>query len=355
MSHPTSLSPPFAAPHRLLTELLVLVVLGLVSPFTPLLAQEPLTLRLSDTEVRPGALAAVVIRTYAPRGVGQGQLCMRAIEPPAAPFGDKTAAEGLGHPFTALEDVVVFSGAGDAVSANHFDPLSQTAVLSFESLSGTINSTDGPLAVLFFRLDAGVAPGSLFDLRIDPGDTFMIDDEGQTVPLEIRSGELEVLAPGAPFSLGAEGDRAAPGGIAHVGVASAEHLLLGSGVVTFVYEPTIAGGPVTVTLDPRHGASVASVDSSIPGRVTVSFDSPDGSLNTVPGTFVSILLPIRADATIGTLSPVSIDPASTIDDAAGNPLVLALAGDVIEIVPPDVLFADDFESGDLSNWSLVSP
>ena len=323
----------------------------------PVLAQtgEPLTLRLSDTEVRPGEVAAVVVRTYEPRGVGQGQLCLRAIDLPSPPgVVEGVASKGTGSPFVDLEGVVVFSGEDDAVTASSFDPLDQTAVLDFESLSGTINSTDGPLAVLFFRVDPSLTPGSVFELQFD-GETFLQDPTGTPIPVEIRGGELEILAPSAPLSLGAEGDRVAPGMVARIGVATAEQLLLGGGEVTLLYDPAIADGMPVVTLDPRHGSSVFSADVGTPGRVEVSFDSPDGTLNTVPGQLISIDLPTRADLPIGTLSAISIDPASQLEDAAGVELALVLDSDVIEFVEDEGVFADSFESGDLSEWDLVFP
>ena len=337
-----------------------LAVLGLgaflaLAAANPTVAQvEPLTLRLSDTEVRPGEVAAVVVRTYEPRGVGQGQLCLRAIEPPSPPGAVEEGSRGIGSPFADLEGVVVFSGEDDAMTVSSFDPLDQTAVIDFESLSGTINSTDGPLAVLFFRVDAALTPGSTFELQFDAA-TFLQDPTGNPIAVEIRAGELEVLAVDAPLSVDAEGDAVGPGMVAHIGVATAEQLLLGGGEVTLVYDPAIAGGTPVVTLDPRHGSSVFSADVSTPGRVVVSFDSPDGSLNTVPGQLISVALPTRADVAVGTLSAVSIDPSSQVEDASGVGLDLVLDSDVIEFIEVVGVFADGFESGDLSEWDLVFP
>jgi hypothetical protein len=51
-------------------------------PLPPLPVTQPitlpegeLTLRVNDATVRPGGIAAAVIRTYASRGIGSGQLC----------------------------------------------------------------------------------------------------------------------------------------------------------------------------------------------------------------------------------------------------------------------------------------
>jgi hypothetical protein len=64
-------------------------------------------------------------------------------------------------------------------------------------------------------------------------------------------------------------------------------------------------------MDPRYGKATFSVDRRAPGLLVVTFESPDRTLNTVPGTFVAVSLPTRASAAIGTESAVSFDPAGT--------------------------------------------
>lgn len=315
--------------------------------------QEPMTLRINDVEARPGGVAAVVVRTYAPRGIEQGQLCFDSEEVAEALGG---GFGGGGSPFVALEDVVVFSSADDVDASASFDPLTQNTVVAFSSLSGTINDTDGPLAVFFFRLADDLSPGSQFALHFDAADTFLFDPEGEPVPLQIRGGELEVLAPGDAFSLSAEGDEAEVGGWAQLGVSTSEQLLLASGRVTFLFDPTVAIAPPVVTFDPRHGEASFTTNLDVPGRVVIDFESAEGTLNTVPGQWAIISLLIDPDLPPGASSVVRLDPASTsLQDADGTPILLELAQDVLELVAPEVLFADGFETGDFSFWSRAQP
>ena len=130
--------------QRSLGWLLPVAALALSISFPGMLLAggESMTLRINDTSAEPGGLAAVVLRTYAPRGVGQGQICLAA----AANRG------ASGSPFVSLESVVVFSEQGDANVTQSFDEGAQMGLIEFDSLSATINWSDGPLAVLFFRV-----------------------------------------------------------------------------------------------------------------------------------------------------------------------------------------------------------
>ena len=65
-----------------------------------------LTLRVQDAIGEPGGLVAVVLRTYASRPIGQGQVCMETESAePAQPSNAVAATEGA----------LVFSTADDAV------------------------------------------------------------------------------------------------------------------------------------------------------------------------------------------------------------------------------------------------
>lgn len=310
----------------------------------PALAQEPLTLRINDAEGAPGGVAAVVLRTYAPRGVGQGQICFTANE-----------ARGGSAPFVALEEVVVFSEAGDAEVVHAFDDQAQMALIEFASASASINWADGPLAVLFFRLDPALDPGQTFALGLDLAGTFLIDAGGQNIPLEPRGGVLTLRAPGAPYELAAEGDSLISGNVAALGVDTSEAFAIGGGRVALLWDPAFASGPPEVSMDPRHGNAVFSVDLTVPGRALVTFDSPDGSLNEVPGKIVSVDLPTDVAMPPGS-SPLTLDPDLTyLQDPAGAPLPIALIADVLVIELPGTIFTDGFESGGLGAWSAVVP
>lgn len=216
----------------------VLLILSPLLVATPAEAKDGLTLRVNDVKGMPGEVVAVEVRTYAPRGVGQGQICLRAADMPstsssashgpgaegeAALLGEGT--EGLqGHraesaatrelvassalrtlareatddpkrPLRSLEGVAVLSALGDAVSGSSFDAGTQVADVGFRSPSASINEADGPLAIFYFRLDDDLKPDQEFLLAIDPGGTYIVDALGNHVPLELKPGRLRIAEP----------------------------------------------------------------------------------------------------------------------------------------------------------------
>ena len=275
-----------------------------------------LTLRVNPAIGAPGGVVAVVLRTYAPRPIRQGQITIRTVRRPAR-------AKELGltfdaitqpvRPFLTLLSAVVYSVQGDSVAQATLTGLvdSQTARVSFQSPSGSINAADGPLAVFLFRLDPSVRPGDTFDLTIDPIPTSLTDSAGQPITLAPRAGVLTVRAAAAAYKVEADGDKVQPGGVAELGVNTFEPFAVSGGRVTLTWDPRLAGGPPTVKIDPRYGRVVYTADTSRPGRLVVDFKSPDASFNTVPGTIVDVALPIAAGASIGLASPLKLDPAGT--------------------------------------------
>jgi len=110
------------------------------------------------------------------------------------PSSQATGGESM--PFVTLEQAVVFSEQGDATVVESFDSATQSAFISFESLSASINESDGPLAILYFRVSTSAVPDEEFQLDLDLGDTFVFDDTGQPVALEAESGRLRIREPG---------------------------------------------------------------------------------------------------------------------------------------------------------------
>jgi hypothetical protein len=286
----------------------------------------------------PGGLVAVVLRTYAPRPVSQGQVTIRTVRRPgtAALFSGltKAALTAPVRPFATLVSATVYSTQGDSVAQALLNglPDSQTTQLKFQSPSGTVNAADGPLAVFLYRLDPSVQPGDIYDLTMDASPTFFKDENGKTINLTLRAGTLTVRAPGAPYAAEADSVKAAPGTLADGGVSTFEPFGMSAGRVTVTWDPQAAAGPPAVTLDPRYGKAVFTVDSSQPGRLVVEFESADASFNTVPGTIVAISLPIAAGAAIGTVSPFTFDPDNTwFLDANGKRLNVELQNGTITV------------------------
>lgn len=310
-------------------------------------AAESLTLRVNDAMGEPGGRAAVVVRTYAPRGVEEGQICLRATSRLKA---DTT-------PFAMLEEAIVYSGAGDAVYFSAFDEALQAARVDFSSASASINESDGPLAVFFFRLRSSLAGGEKFEIAIDLADTALVGADGQPVPLDLRSGVLTIREPGSPVLFAAEGDAVTAGSVAALGIDTQEAFSIGAGRAVLTYDPAFATGPPVVTLDPRHGDAFFFADTTVAGRIDVTFQSPGGTLNGVPGTLFSIRLPTAPSLPVGSQTVVALDPdpASTwLQDAGGVPISVAVEPGTLEITAGSV-FADGFESGGLEAWSAASP
>jgi hypothetical protein len=293
-----------------------------------------LVLRINPAIAAPGGVVAMVVRTYAPRPIRQGQISIRVVRRPKPAKG--LTVEELAAPVRPLTllSAVVYSPQNDALTQAVLNALpdSQRVGVTFQSPSGSVNSVDGPLAVFRFRLDPSVQPGEVFDLSLEPAQTTLTDGSGRTVTLEPRGATLTVRAPADPYRLEADGDKVQPGEVAELGVSTFEPFLVSGGRVTLTWNPRIAGGPPTVKLDPRYGRSTYTADTSKPGRLVVDFKSPDSSFNTVPGTIVAISLPISPAAAIGASSPFTLDPAETFFlNRRGKRIPLALRNGAIVI------------------------
>ena len=156
-----------------------------------------LVLRVNSTGGAPGGIVGVVVRTYAPRPIRQGQIQVKVVRRPQKP-----AKLGLGleeltqpvRPFLTLLSAVVYSPRNDSLAQAALTGRadSQLAKVIFQSPSGSINSVDGPLALLRFRLDPSLQPGQTFDLSIDPAETGLTDEQGRPITVTPRSGVLTV-------------------------------------------------------------------------------------------------------------------------------------------------------------------
>jgi hypothetical protein len=284
-----------------------------------------LKLRLNDAIAAPGGTVALVVRTYAARPIRQGRITVRVRRP----GGTKAATAALGvtaeevvqpsGPLTFLR-AVVFSKRGDAVTTARATPGADGATvrLDFSSKSATVNAVDGPLAVIFFRLAANAVPGERFLVEIDPAVTGLTDPTGAALPLQPIAAELLVRAPGAPFEIEAEGDEVEPGENAELGVTTAEPFKIAGGRLVLRYDPSAAAKPPVVTMDPRYGKVTFKVDTSVAGRLVVTFQSPDASLNSIPGRIVAIDLRTRAAAPLGWETPITLDPTSWLRAKPGG-------------------------------------
>jgi hypothetical protein len=302
-----------------------------------------LTLRANPAIAAPGGVFAVVLRTYAARPIRQGQVLVKVVSRPtaaAARRGNRFLKAKAGQsssssaPIATLLSTTVFSVSGDSVSqaSQSSTSLGEQALVKFQSPSVGINAADGPMIVFLFQLDPSVAPGQTFDLQVDPTASTLLDGANQKIVIDPRPGLLTVRAPGSPLTLQPEGGDASPGGTAALGVQTLEPFLISSGRVTLHYDPSVAAGPPVVRIDPRYGNATFTADTATPGLLIVDFQSPDNTLNAVPGSLIGVTLPIAPDAVAGSTSPLALDPAETwLTGPSGTDLPLVFEAGVLTI------------------------
>ena len=273
-----------------------------------------LKLRLNDAIGKPGGTVALVVRTYAARPIRQGRITVKVRKPGAAlklgtSVEDVTQAT---HPLTFLR-AVVFSANGDAVTTATPSGAAdgQAVRIDFSSATAGVNAVDGPLAVLFFRLDRNAVPGQRWVVEVDPAATGLVAPSGAAIAVEPIAAELLVRAPRSPFTVEAEGAEVEPGELAELGVETLEPFPIAGGRVTLRYDPQAWGSAPRVTMDPRHGAATFRVVRSRPGLLVVTFTSPGAKLNSIPGRIVRVDLPTSTGVTPGRSGRIWLDPAGT--------------------------------------------
>ncbi|HWM89837.1 MAG TPA: hypothetical protein VN493_03650 [Thermoanaerobaculia bacterium] len=336
MNHPSS--------HRLRTALAVAALALFTLAPQEAAADQKLALRVNDARGGPGDLVAVVVRTYASRPIAQGQICIgvrrsgrnrsTARSTANAATGEAAAA---GSPFASLEKVEVFSARQDATFQVSFD--GQGADVTFRSPSSSINAVDGPLAVFYFRLSNSVKDREVYDIDLDIADTFIIAGSGERLQIEPKPGELEIReddddddddGEDTEARLSAIGGRVRAGKVARVKLATGDPIALSSGRIALRYDPKVVAGKPWVRVEPRYKATVL-VNADVPGLVVINFQSPDRSLNRLPGDLLEVRMSISRQAPRGR-SPVTIDPGLTVlRDRDGDQLDLTIQNGALTI------------------------
>ncbi len=271
-------------------------------------------------EAHPGGVVAVVVRTYAPRPIRQGQICLTVV------------LRGTdASPFEHIESALVYSVQADAwqnAAIDSADP-SDPILVRFASPSASINAADGPLMAVFMRLRKDVAPGSEYEINVDFANTIVLDSLGQPIQIRPRDGRLRIKQPGAPVEAAASAEWLRPG-LALLSLETEEVRPLSSGQIGLRFPMRAFPQQPKVFVDWRYGAANLDV-TWLPGLVIVAFDSPDNSLNTLPGDIISIVAeagPLAPQARL----PITLDPSLTfLRDDQGNDLALFIENDVLEI------------------------
>jgi hypothetical protein len=314
---------PISRGIRVALTALVLALLALIPESAS--ASKSLTLRVNDARGGPGDLVAVVVRTYASRPIGQGQLCIGARRTTRAA---STALLATDAPFVKLERAEVFSARSDARFSVSFD--AQEATLKFSSPTGSINAADGPLAVLYFRLSNAVTDGQVFKIFVDVSESTLFDGSGQRIDIESKPGRLEIRGGGGQgededLELEVSSGKIKAGKVARVMIGTGAPVALAGGRIALRYDPKLVSGRPWVRIDPRYGKATVVVDTDTPGLVTIVFQSPDRSLNRVPGDLFEIRLPTSRQAPRGRTA-LTLDKSLTfLRDSDGGLLDLRLA------------------------------
>jgi hypothetical protein len=317
---------PISRGIRVAITAVALALLALVPE--PASAANSLTLRVNDARGGPGDLVAVVVRTYASRPIGQGQLCIGARRTTRAASTALLATDlATDAPFVKLERAEVFSAKNDARFTVSFD--AQEATLKFSSPTGSINASDGPLAVLYFRLSNAVVEGQVFEISVDVSESTLTDGSGQRIEIESKPGRLEIRDEGQgedeELELQVSAGRVKAGKVARVILKTESPVSLASGSIALRYDPKLVSGRPWVRIDSRYGKATVVVNTDTPGLVTIVFQSPDKSLNRVPGDLFEIRLPTSRQAPRGRTALTLDKSLTSLRDSDGDLLDLKLA------------------------------
>ncbi len=330
--------------HAVLSALAIVVSAGAAA-----LAQTPPVLVLVDgLEADPTATqVSLVVRTTGAAALASGSLVVEAVDKE----GGGAAA------FASVLSATAFSTAGDATASALLDVPSQRLEIHFASPSATLNEAFGPLLRLDLELAPGLVEDQRFDLRVVPGLTELVAAGGELVPALADRGRLR-LRPADPgeADLGPLGGEVAAGELAVFGAATGRPFAIGSGTIEILFDASVADGDPVLVVDSRYGSAEIDALAIEPGRVLVTFHSPDGDLNgMLYGLVFAVALPTRADLEVGTLADLSLGPATQLFDPLGAPLLVELDDtDVLDFVPEDLVLEAGFEEADLLEFTTAN-
>ena len=336
--------------------------------------------------VLPTALVAFTLSLLVPAGVARAQvlplevlvdearvvlgdevqLVVRTVESrplASATFGlEMRDEDGLPTAlFANLVAAAVFAGAaggaGDATIQTQWNPLTQRLDVTLESPSATLNEVFGPLAVVRFTLDPIVATldRPRFEIALDP-DMVLLDPVAERVVTLPANGKVRIVDADPAQGLGALGGEVFPGGNMVIGAMTVHPFAIGSGTFEVLYDASLGDGPPVVALDLRYGATmIDALDISNPGQILVTFHSDGGLFNaTLHGAILTVVVPSRADVPVGTISTVTLGPATALFDAGGLPIALETDFEQLDFIAPEVVARAAFDAGNLTEWWTVA-
>jgi hypothetical protein len=271
-------------------------------------AQERLTLSIDDMEAAPGDTAVLVVRSYQPRPISQGQLCF-----------------GIGAPrFSSIRRAHVLSTRHDATfEASLASP--NEAAMTMSSPTASINDAEGPVLVIAFIVDPAATPGDSFELTIQLPDSILTDPNGAPIDIDVKPGTFTVKQPDAPHTIEADNADAAAGSTVILDIATAEYRPLSHGQVDYRYDATIIESIESIRVLSLKNDAVFMANTSRPGRVLITFSSPSRTIAKIPGQFIQLTARVRPGLPNGLEGPLAIAPGHTFlvaNDGTSLPLVV---------------------------------
>jgi hypothetical protein len=175
--------------------------------------------------------------------------------------------------------------------------------------------------------------GASWDVTLDPAASWIRDDTGLFVPLDLKDGVITIIDPTAPMILEAGGDNVEPGQLAMLSIETAEPVALSEAILGLRYDPALADDVPVVDVRSKVTGVRFWTDVSQPGLVRVRVVPDDPSRwNLVPGPLADISFHVPLTAPWGLVSPVTIDPVITkLRSASGVRIPLQLEPGDIEI------------------------
>ncbi|MFK8017769.1 MAG: hypothetical protein AB8G17_20265 [Gammaproteobacteria bacterium] len=279
-----------------------LVFIALLTQVSARAHDHDLLLRVQDAVGAPGGQTVITLRTYSTRPVGQGTICMRF---------DPTL--GQVPPLSSLKGVKVFGQADDVIQS--FTTSEQNGALIidvvFESASASINLVDGPFAAFYFDVAPDAPIGQEMEIRIDPGVTGLLDENGFPIPIELRSGELTIRDPALPVEIAAEAHLPDfPDMPVTLSLQTNEPFAIGSGQVGIRYSSRELTGEHILRSDPRFGRADIKMDGHA-GLAIFNIVTTDHAFNELPGNILSIDVQPNPAFAFGQEPEIYLDPAFT--------------------------------------------
>ena len=136
-----------------------------------------LVMHVSDFEnARPGQTIDVVLSTYNPKPLSEGQVCLRY---------DPT--------FFSLVSAVSVQGAEPDVTFEADLLTPGVATITFDSPSASINRVDGPMIVVTMTLALDLPPGAETTIQLDTENSYLLDAALAPVSFETAVGEISIV------------------------------------------------------------------------------------------------------------------------------------------------------------------